>query len=93
MHEFTTDILQIRFVDNQDGLRLLKSLFLQDEIQLLMLARKLRQTADYDEAITVLREADAQLDRWQLATSEDDGKTILPFGAVVFSPREFERRG
>jgi hypothetical protein len=33
MHEFTTDILQIRFVDNQDGLRLLKSLFLQDEIQ------------------------------------------------------------
>jgi hypothetical protein len=60
---------------------------------LLMLARKLRQTADYDEAITVLREADAQLDRWQLATSEDDGKTILPFGAVVFSPREFERRG
>lgn len=57
------------------------------------LARKLSRANNEEVAVAALREADSALDTWEASLREagnEVGRTILPFGVEVRSPRDFE---
>jgi hypothetical protein len=60
---------------------------------LITFARSLRSAENPEAAAAALREADAQLDEWELsrkAVPREHNTIILPFGVQVQLPRNFE---
>jgi hypothetical protein len=58
-------------------------------------ARSLWRAENADAAAVALRQADAQLDEWEIsrkAVPREPNTVILPFGVQVQLPHDFERR-